>query len=140
MITKFDNCKFREALPANCPPDDAGPLNTQVLVRLVEGPDVTEADFDSQEKLGYECTIENGDCEWASCSMFLPSVPKHKLVTLTKYKRLKKKKHVAYVEINELSGIAKVGTSKHVDVWMFQDYTPSANIGRVVGLDAYEPS
>jgi hypothetical protein len=140
MTSKFNSYRFRESLPQNCPPEDSGPLHPQTLLRLVEGPAVIEADFDSQEKLGYQCTVENGECTWASCSMFLPSVPKSKLMTLTKYKRLQKKKHVAYVSVDQSSGIAKVGQSKHVDLWIFEAYQPSLNVTDVVGLDAYEPS
>lgn len=140
MLSDERTYNFRENLPQNCPPDDAGPLNSQTLVRLVQGPTVSEADFDSQDKLGYECTIDGGECEWASCSMFLPSVPKHKLESLTKYKRLRNKRHIAYISVDENSGVAKVGHSKHVDLWMFETYLPSSKVINVVGLDGYEPS
>lgn len=70
--------------------------------------------------------------------MFLASYEKHRLVGLTKFKRLKHKNSVALVNIGPNSGPAYVSITKHVDVWMLASYDPVANTASVVGLGDYE--
>lgn len=142
MTTNYSSIglQFREPLPANCPPSDAGPISTLILLRLVGPEQPTEEDFDSHAALGYECTLDGGECEWASCSMFLPSVAGHVLRGLRRFKRLKHKTHVALVEVDQNAGIASIKNSKHVDFWMYSHFRPTEMLRKVVSLDAYEPS
>ena len=129
---------YKESLPAQCPPPEAGPLQPMSLLRLIGPNDLCEGDFASHAALGVPCHMPDKACEWASCSMFLPSLEKHKLVALTKFKRLKSKNAVAYVAVGPAAGIARISTTKHVDLWMYADYSPLENTSHVVKLDDYE--
>jgi hypothetical protein len=140
MNSKYNGMKFREKLPDRCPPDEAGPLTPQTLLRLVEGEVPNESQFDSHAALGFECALEGRECEWASCSMFLPSIERHKLASLQKFKRLKNKSHVAFISVDQSSGIAVIKPTKHVDLWMTEQFLPTQHVHSVVSLDSYEPS
>lgn len=101
--------------------------------------DVADGHFASHASLGYTCHLEGKECEWASCSMYLPSIARDKLVALTKFKRLRNHKKVALVAVDEAAGIAKVSTTKHVDLWMYAGFNPAEAVEEVIDLDDYEP-
>ena len=82
---------FREALPRDCPPKGAAPLLSTVLIRLVGPDDLCQQDFASHAALGFQCPKPEQLCSWHSCSMFLTSYEKHKLIQLTKFKPLARK-------------------------------------------------
>lgn len=129
--------KWREDLPANCPPKgDAGPLTPQVLIRLAKA-NYDDDDFKSHNALGKPCT-NNRLCEWSSCSMFLPSVSKTQLDDLRKYPNLRKMKVVLFVNIDGGSGEAKVSPSKHVDFWMYRSFDPMKAVAKSVPIDDYQ--
>jgi hypothetical protein len=132
--------EWRESLPDRCPPDDASEPAGQTLIRLVVGETPGQCEFASHTALGIPCHDDSLLCEWASCSMFLPSYEKHRIKGLLKYRRLKKKTHVAFVQIDKDSGKVQIKDSKHVDLWMFKSFNPVDNIVKVIGVDQYEPS
>lgn len=134
------NSPWREVLPENCPPPHAAPLVTQRLMRLVGPQDVSELDFASHAALGITCTLEGRECEWASCSMFLPTLAVHQLRDLLKFKRLKSKTTVAYVEVDPSAGIAVVKPTRHVDMWFYDHFAPSGKVVSKVPVDEYVPA
>lgn len=136
----LDDIEWREDLPDRCPPENAAEPAPQTLIRLLDCATPTDGDFDSHLALGLTCNDEKRLCEWASCSMFLSSFEKHQIIALRKFKRLKNKTHVAFVEINADSGRVQVKPTKHVDVWMYKTFSPTDNVVKVVEAEQYEPS
>jgi hypothetical protein len=126
--------EWREPLPDSCPVPTASPLLPQELLRLVSPGNVSQKDFDSHAALGYECNDASRLCEWHSCSMFLPTVPSHRLRDMTKFKRLRDKTAVAVLQVHQQAGVGVVAPSAHVDFWMRRDFDPVANIVKVIGL------
>lgn len=131
--------QFREQLPPSCPPPAAAVLTSQTLMRLVPSDSVIDAHFDSYAAQKLECTIPDKECEWASCSMMLPSTEKHRITSLLKFKRLKEMKYLAYVDVSETSGQAIISETKHVDFWFFRNTEPTSLVQKTVKVDDYEP-
>lgn len=136
----LNNIQWREDLPDGCPPADATPAPTTVLLRLVPSKKVVDDDFRSHMALGYPPPKVGDLASWASCSMFLTSYESHRLKGLTKFPRLKHMSCVAYIEVDETSGCARISPSKHVDVWMYSNYSPASSVANVVDLNAYQPN
>lgn len=125
--------KFKENLPANCPPGNAGPLKQQLLIRLVGSNQPSDEDFKSHGALGKKCPKFVCQCEWTSCSLWnsaqnvlaLPALPKLR-------KRLT---HVAYLQVDEASGMAHLTPrTGHVSLWMAAAYDPVAAISKTEPL------
>jgi len=127
---------FKEELPAQCPPADAGPLLPQRLLRLTENQSFTDADFMSHAALGRPC-FNGKHCEWSACSMFLPTISKTQLDDLRRFPNLRRKSVVAYVEVNQQSGVGTISKTKHVNLWMFKSYDPVKHITRWVPVADY---
>jgi hypothetical protein len=131
---------WRENLPPKCPPDGkdgAAPLASQVLLRLTKSENFQEGDFDSYAAMGMPCLNERL-CEWSGCSMFLASLSKAHLNDLRGYPNLRHMKVVAFVEVDQNSGVGKISRSKHVTVWMYKDYKPTKHIAKWVPIDDFE--
>ncbi|MVT66877.1 hypothetical protein GPL21_17395 [Bradyrhizobium pachyrhizi] len=129
--------KWRENLPPNCPPKDAGPLTPRLLLRLTSSSSFTDDDFKSHAALGKPC-LGAKLCEWSSCSMFLEGTSKAQLDDLRKYPNLRSKNVVAFVKIDSASGEGKVSTGRHVDFWMYRSFSPRDNIDSWVTVDDYK--
>jgi len=140
VLTNHDVPSWREDLPENCPPAEAAPLNNLKLMRLVGPHDVVESDFASHAALGYTCHMEDKECEWASCSMFLPSLAPHQLRDLRKFKRLKSKTSIVYVQVHSSAGVAVIKPTRHVDMWFYDSFSPTQAIVATVPLDEYVPA
>ncbi len=130
---------WRERLPENCPPRDAIGLVSQPLLRLVGPSDVCDDDFKSHQALGRPC-LNGRHCEWAACSLFLLGTRKEQFDTLRKFPTLKDKTGVAYVAVDQKSGVGKVNTqSKHVSLWMYSSFDPVKHVTKVVPINEYTP-
>jgi hypothetical protein len=132
--------QFREVLPPSCPTSGSANLQPMKLLRLVGPHDLCNADFHSHMALNFPCPSPERACEWASCSMFLTSTPAHQLNGLRKFKRLKGKTRVAFIDVNQQTGIAHIKDTKHVDVWMYSSFDPVLNHSHSVDIDDYQAS
>lgn len=70
MLDQRSQNEYREELPKGCPPKDAGPIPSQLLLRLVDSQNVGEAAFDSHIALGCTCPDPSKLCQ---CSHVLCS-------------------------------------------------------------------
>ena len=120
--------RFRETLPANCPPHDAAPLPAQTALRLVPADPACPADFDSHAAAGRQCPKSWAPCEWASCSMFIANVRREVLTDLRKFPNLRHMTQIAHVSVGPSAGVAKIKASGHIDLWMYATFDPVAAI------------
>lgn len=125
MVNLPSTPKFRETLPADCPPLNAVSKDPLEVIRLVAGPTVTQDDFKSHAALGMQIRAGITPCRFASCSVFMDG-------RLTKLPRLKDKEYLAYLQIDSKSGKWSYGNSGHIDLWMYQGFDPVAATIRVV--------
>lgn len=128
---------FREApLPDACPPPDAAQPTSRLLVRLVRTDPPTAEDFRSCHLEGKTPSRKDHDpCAWQGCSFFAEETPREKIDGIAKYKNHADKKFLAFIRIDEQSGVIKIGPDgHHTTVWLYAAFVPENSAEKVVQL------
>jgi hypothetical protein len=114
---------YGEALPSQCPPDDATDEALDPVYRLVPQQQPDLSCFASHNALGKAKppTVKASDCQWASCSL------NRTVDALLKIKGLRKRnRFVAQLSIPNGSGLClEDDKSGHVDFWRFDHFDVS---------------
>ena len=124
---------YRENLPtstvAQCPPIEATePFGIEVC-RFVSVIPPTITDFDSHLKLGKTPPAGLTDlCRFASCSVF--KINKNG-PNLNKLPKIKNKKFLVKLTLNNDSGKVLEGKNNHFDWWMYKSYDPTLSCVQV---------
>lgn len=125
--------KFKETLPANCPPSQAEHLSDQLVIRFVPQKPATPDHFMSSAAKGDPRPRSVSPCRWASCSVFEATIKPEKIDGLLKYPKLRSMKFQAFLKINSTAGVCTTADSGHIDLWMYDSFDPVAAVAR------YEP-
>jgi hypothetical protein len=122
--------KFREILPAGCPPKDAQDIECADAFRFIPAATAALAHFASNAAKQETPPPGIDACRWASCSLYTD------MATVQKKRKLKKLRsyiHVAKLKIGAGSGYLIIANS-HIDFWMFETFDPVAAVVHVEGL------
>ena len=112
--------KFKENLPASCPPAGAGPKAYAAVWRFVNSNPITDKDFASYYALGKKPPPTVPLCRWASTSLFLTKEAAYKLLP----KPRQRFKYIAQVSVTDKCGVSILKRS-HIDFWRFDTFTPT---------------
>lgn len=116
--------KFKEALPTNCPPNEADELAPRIVIRLVRSNPAEPKDFLSGAAKGEKKPRGVCDCQWSSCSVFVHPMKPEKLADLLKFPKMRDITHQALVAVGPTAGRGKIGTTGHIDLWMYESFDP----------------
>jgi len=109
---------YRENLPPSCPIDDSEPPSELVVFRLVSQVPPSDADFDSQAKLGSFNINGKPDqlvCRAFGCSVFTKLTSARRAQKLPKLKHLQ---HVVKLTLTPDSGRVHTKDGDHHDWWL----------------------
>ena len=123
--------KFKEALPASCPPNHALGGACESAFRLIETAKPLATDFASSAAKKLPKPLKVDDCRWASCSLFATIE-----LLRTKQKVFPKlRKCNFYVEIKIPANAGRhVTENGHIDFWMFTSFDPLAVITKIAAV------
>lgn len=123
------------ALPIGCPPLDATVPPNTLFLRLVSTNAPCADDFRSCALEGKTAPLRCDPCTWLSCSFFSEDTPREKLADIARFKNHSDKKYIAYVRVNNDSGLIKVGSDgHHISFWMRQTFSPESSIEKVIPI------
>ena len=111
---------FREPLPNECPPDDAGEISdTLIVYRLVKKETLTDNDFASERELRPTHTFNADECHARGVSVFT----RHEdLARITKMRRHREKR-ICLVMLGQGAGyIQRNGQDSHHTWWPLAKY------------------
>lgn len=120
---------FKEALPAQCPPDGATDKAIREAYRLVKAAHPQGDDFASHAHLGKQRPEVVGECQWASCSLFTSLMHVKNMPSLPKL-RAQGNRFVAKLSVPRGAGVS-LCKGVHVDFWMYATFDPTAAVEAV---------
>ncbi len=100
------------------------------MIRAISGPQATTADFDSHAKRNIALPDGMCPCRWASCSLFQSSAT-------TKLPKIKKRKYLAFLNVDESSGLALAGNGGHFDFWFWATFDPTRAVTEVMERNSH---
>lgn len=128
--------RYREALPAGCPPADAVALSEQIVLRLIPFDPACAEDFASNAAKGKGCPKRADPCRWAACSIHREDTPRERIKDLAKLPNLAHMRFIAQVLIDERSGTAKPwpNDEHHISLWMYAAFEPHRSVQKLEPL------
>ncbi len=123
--------QFAEALPPQCPPNDAEDIPLVAVYRLVQTQQPSPKDFLSHAALGRPHGHGMSACAWASCSLVLDA-----LVQIKRWPRMRDEYHFAVkLSVPKGAGLSKgKKDSNHINFWPFASFDPISVIKEVITL------
>jgi hypothetical protein len=114
---------YMEALPLQCPPQDAQDVAYSLAFRIVFSNPPTNDDFKSRAALGMATPAGVSDCRNASCSLSADVIKLRNQALLPKFRA--KKPKIAHLSIGIGSGRSCMNVkSSHIDFWMYDTFNP----------------
>jgi hypothetical protein len=110
--------EFKEVLPAQCPPSEAGlPENEELGYRLLELGAVSDDDFKSHQELKPHIVYPD-PCRFRSVSLVRSYLQCREII---KIKRMKKFRFAAELKLQSDSGIVERDSEDHMNWWLSKD-------------------
>lgn len=125
--------KFKEQLPAECPPNSLPHLTKRTVIRFIPAKPALPEHFESYASQGEPLRRGVCPCAWASCSVFVDTMKPEQIAGLLKFPKLRNMKFQAFVDIDATSGMGSIKASGHIDLWMYESFDPVAAVAK------YEP-
>lgn len=126
--------EFLEALPPQCPPQNAVPLNGDTFIRLAKQDQPTLDCFLSHAARGLPVKGDVDPCRHASCSLFEHDEEGDQLRAMRLLPRFKNFTYAFLLKLGPEAGLALTGSKKHVDLWMFKGFNPLAAVTAVKAM------
>lgn len=122
--------EYLEALPDECPIDQASDRLVNVAYRVVASTNPTVDDFLSNAARNVMKPATVDSCRWASCSLFISRDQVLNIASKLPKTRIANP-HVAMCTIKPGIGKSYINKKKHVDFWPFKNFDPGAVIVKI---------
>lgn len=130
MTVYEEGARWRDVLPASCPPLDAQEPDDKVVLRLIPEEAASPSDMQSGATSGRHKPRNCDDCTWCACSVWEEETKREKLADLAKLPNLSDMKYIARVRLKRESGVFKPHEKdpNHLKFWVARSFSMVSSV------------